>query len=240
MSRRILSAALAAALLVSIASSMAAAQEVSRVFGPAMSPAEAKIRAELQKSSTAEFVETPLQVVVQYLQDLHGIQIQIDRLTLDTEGISQDSPVTFNVKNVSLRSLLSRMLHNLNLTWIVKDEVLLITTEGYAAKHPSRRIYDVSDLTGGNSAALLSRTLSQALAAPTDEKQSAAAGGGVYGKLEPPPNSGLQILAHQHLLIVRGSEPQHQQLSELLETLRGALAAAAPMESPPAPPPPPE
>ena len=43
-------------------------------------------------------------------------------------GIGTDTPVTKNLKGITLRSALRLMLRELSLTYIIKDEVLLITT----------------------------------------------------------------------------------------------------------------
>ena len=109
-------------------------------------PAEAKIRTELRAATTLEFIETPLDDVVAYLKDLHGIEIQIDRRELEGAGLSGDVAITGNYKGVSLRSALRLMLSQYELSYLVRDEVLLITTASAASQQVTTRLYPVADI----------------------------------------------------------------------------------------------
>ncbi len=109
-------------------------------------PAEAKITKALDDETTLEFVETPLQDVVDYLKDLHGIEIQLDGKALEEAGVGSDTPVTRNLKGITLRSALRLMLGALELTYVIKDEVLLITTKEKADAELVTKAYPVADL----------------------------------------------------------------------------------------------
>ncbi len=91
-------------------------------------PAEKKIADALRSPTVLEFVETPLADVIDYLKDLHGIEIQVDKKALEDVGIGTDAPVTKHLKGISLRSALRLLLRDLDLTYMIEDEVLLITT----------------------------------------------------------------------------------------------------------------
>jgi hypothetical protein len=69
-----------------------------------------KIQRELDSETTMEFIETPLSDVVRYLNDLHGISIQLDQRAMDQAGLTGDLPITLNLKNVSFRSSLRLLL----------------------------------------------------------------------------------------------------------------------------------
>jgi hypothetical protein len=109
-------------------------------------PAEQKIFEELEKDTTLEYIETPLSDVIDYLEDLHGIQIELDTPALDAVGIGSDTPITRNLKGISLRSALRLMLSDLDLTYMVSDEVLQITTTDRAAENLITKVYPVGDL----------------------------------------------------------------------------------------------
>ncbi len=109
-------------------------------------PAEKKIRKELEHETTMEFIETPLQDAVDYLKDLHQIEIQLDTKALEEAGIGSDTPVTRTLKGVSLRSALRLMLGAMELTYVIKDEVLLITTTDVASNELVTKAYPVADL----------------------------------------------------------------------------------------------
>ena len=50
------------------------------------SPAERKIREALRQPTQIEFVETPLKDVIDYLKDLHHIEIQLDAARAQGSG----------------------------------------------------------------------------------------------------------------------------------------------------------
>jgi hypothetical protein len=110
------------------------------------SKATATIRQALDEQSRAEFVNTPLADIAQYFSDTHKIPVRLDRKALDDAGVSGDVKITFSLIGVSLRSILNLMLKELDLTFIIDDEVLLITSRDEASQHMEVVVYDVSDL----------------------------------------------------------------------------------------------
>jgi len=109
-------------------------------------PAEKKIKAELSNNTTMDFIETPLQDAVDYLKDLHGIEIQLDSKALEDGGMGTDTPVSRKLSGISLRSALRLLLGSIDLTYIIKDEVLLITTKEVADAELVTKAYPVADL----------------------------------------------------------------------------------------------
>lgn len=96
--------------------------------------AEKKIHEALGSNTRLEFIETPLADVVQFLSDLHQINIVVDRRALQQAGIdtSLDAPVTVNLRDVTLRSALHLTLRSVDLgdrelTFELRNEVLSIT-----------------------------------------------------------------------------------------------------------------
>jgi hypothetical protein len=106
----------------------------------------AKIRKALDEKTKIDFTDQPLQDVVTYLHDLHGIEIQLDLKALEDASIGPDTPVTRNLQGITLRSALRLMLGALDLTYIIKNEVLLITTPDKAANELTTKVYPVADL----------------------------------------------------------------------------------------------
>jgi len=92
------------------------------------SDATRRIRATLDDETTQTFVDIPLHDAVRTLSESHNIPIVIDRRALEEIGLSHDVPVSLSLRNVSLRSFLRLMLRELDLTYMVKDEVMQITT----------------------------------------------------------------------------------------------------------------
>ena len=67
------------------------------------------------------------------------IPIWIDKKALDDVGIGTDTPVTINLAGITLRSGLKIMLKELELTYVISDEVLKITTPKRPTTSCSRR-----------------------------------------------------------------------------------------------------
>ncbi len=107
---------------------------------------EERIRQEFNKPTSFNFVETPLADVLAYFQQKHDIPMQFDMKALTDLGITTDRPVTKSLKNVTFRSALRYWLRDLDLTYVIRDEVLLITTPDEANKMLIRKVYDVHDL----------------------------------------------------------------------------------------------
>ena len=112
------------------------------------SPVEKKIEEALKQPTQIEFVETPLKDVVDYLKDLHHIEIQLDSAALKDAGVDESTTVTRNIKGISLRSALKLLLDDLQLTYVIHDEVLLITspTKAESDEYMTTKVYPVADL----------------------------------------------------------------------------------------------
>jgi hypothetical protein len=115
------------------------------------SDSAAEIKAALNDPTAMEFSDTPLCDVIEYLKDYHhqkhsAFEIVLDTKALNELGVTSDTPITKNLKGITLRSALRLMLRDLGLTFVIRDEVLLITSPDEAAKPLFKRVYDVADL----------------------------------------------------------------------------------------------
>lgn len=109
-------------------------------------PNETKILAELDNKTELDFAEQPLADVVEYLKQRHDIEIQLDEKALQDAGVGSDTPVTRSIKGITLRSALKLILSELDLTYIIRNEVLMITSKTEAEGMLSTRVYPVADL----------------------------------------------------------------------------------------------
>lgn len=109
-------------------------------------PTEQKIFRALDEHANLEFTDQPLQLVAEYLEDKYRIEVELDRRALAKAGINGQTSITSDVKGVTLRSALRLILRQLDLKYVVHDEVLLITTSEKAATMVEPRVYMVGDL----------------------------------------------------------------------------------------------
>src|SRR5262245_49080735 len=97
-------------------------------------PRDASIRAALSQKTDIKFVEKPLRGVFDDLKQRHAVEFQLDVGALDDANIPLDTPVTKSVKGITLRSALNILLDDLDLTYVVQNGVLKITTQTEAQK----------------------------------------------------------------------------------------------------------
>jgi hypothetical protein len=107
---------------------------------------EAAIREALEATADLDFTKTPLDDIVGVIGDFTKIDIVLDKKALADAGVATDLPMTVSLRGISVRAALGLILRNLGLTWIVRDEVVLITTPEEAENWLETRVYDVSDL----------------------------------------------------------------------------------------------
>jgi hypothetical protein len=98
------------------------------------------------KSAGLDFTDTSLEEVVGFIQQSYNIPVQLDTTALEEEGIDPQEPVTVSLHGISLRSALRILLKNLGLTYIVRDEVLMITSPTEAEAQLVVKVYPVADL----------------------------------------------------------------------------------------------
>lgn len=212
---------------------------------PSRKATEMRIMEQLGEDTKMPFIDTPLEDVVAFLRDQHDIPIELDTRSMDDVGLSVDTPLTRNIKGISLSSALQLLLRELDMTYVVHGEVLLLTTVDAAPKYARLRVYDVSKLVGDSQDAIpLAATLTQALRGigPGNATYGGMMGGAMGqgggdggmdmggggfasgpGMADPPAQAILpQITPYKHLLIVRETTLGHQRFAELLAALAPA------------------
>jgi hypothetical protein len=196
------------------------------VVPAAQSAARAKIEQSLDGIANLDFSETPLQEVARYLTDAHGIPILLDRRALDDVGLGGDTPVTISLQGVSLRHALRIVLRELDLTYVVKREVLMITTPEEGERDTPTLIYPVQDFlaqagatTGGGSG--LADLVKLIESAVDPNSWDAVGGSGVLEAVEP-----------WGLLVISQTEEVHEEITALLQVARRAHQVAPAVPAP--------
>jgi hypothetical protein len=185
---------------------------------PAEAVAEAKIRKVLEENTKIDFTDQPLQDVVSFLQDTHQIPIRLDTKALEDASIGLETPIDCHLRDISLRSALRLILGPKDLTYLIKDEVLWVTTPDKASNELVIKVYPVSDLTmpargkvGGEDFAALIDVITTTYAPSTWDE----VGG---------PGS-VQFLRKSRSLVISQTAVIHEGILELLTALREARDA---------------
>lgn len=177
---------------------------------------EKRIHRALASPTGLDFVEKPLQDVLGYLANLHGIQIRLDQRALDDVGLPADTPVTVQLRDVSLRSALKLMLSDLDLTYLVEDEVLLITTPEEAETRLATVAYPVSDLVrfrdkSGEEWSDFDSLIETITSTVTMESWEDVGGPGSIAPMQ---------YGNSDVIIVTQSQEVHEEVAAMLEKLR--------------------
>ncbi|MBL9122330.1 MAG: hypothetical protein JNG90_01770, partial [Planctomycetaceae bacterium] len=114
---------------------------------PARNERELEIIRKLRTPVSLQFKDAPLIEVLNYLAKLAEINLHIDQLGLSEEGVTTDTPVTIDLnQEISLKSALNLILEELHLSYIIKDEVLKVTSEQFKDGNIVPKTYPVADL----------------------------------------------------------------------------------------------
>lgn len=139
---------------------MMSGMEMGMGFGPApvkttlaveknQSPAAEKIEQALgELNKSIELIDQPLQDAISNLSETYEIPILINEQELENEGLSADEPINLvlSENTISTRDALELMLEQLDLTYIIKNGVMMITTQTGADSYTETRVYDVRPL----------------------------------------------------------------------------------------------
>jgi general secretion pathway protein D len=108
---------------------------------------EMEIEHRLKTPVSVQFKDTPLAQVLENLAKLARINLFLDQRGLSEEGVSTDTPVTIDLsEEISLKSALALVLEPLHLSYVIKDEVLKITSEQMRDGEVYTVTYNVADL----------------------------------------------------------------------------------------------
>ncbi len=112
-----------------------------------LSQSEREIKRKLMDMVKVSYDERPLGEVLQDLSAMAGIQIRMDRRALQQARVTSASPCTLNVpQGVKLKSALNLLLEDLDLTYVIENDVLNITSIEARRSKVFPRTYRVTDL----------------------------------------------------------------------------------------------
>jgi hypothetical protein len=107
---------------------------------------EARIRRALARPVSVDFRNTPLRAAIAFLREACRIPILLDFEALGEVGVRPEEPVSLEVSEISLRSVLRLMLREIDLTYMLRHEALIVTTPEEAERHLTTHVYPVGDI----------------------------------------------------------------------------------------------
>lgn len=108
---------------------------------------EIEIEQKLNTPVSLKFHQRPLNEVINYLSKVTDINMHLDQQGLDSEGVTAERLVTIDLtKDITLKSALKLILPPLHLNYVIRDEVLKITSESMRDSNVYTVTYPVADL----------------------------------------------------------------------------------------------
>lgn len=173
-------------------------------------PTTAKIEAALRSTTEVAFDDNPLEEALNYLEDLHHIEIWIDKRSLQDEGIHPDQQVTLSMSGITLESALQLLLQPLRLTYVLDHEVLRITTQTKANEMLFTRVYPVRDLVDCGDGSDDYQTLMTAIEQST---------GGKWMEIDQE-GGAISPVDNARSLVIRQTQQIHREIEGMLAGLR--------------------
>lgn len=173
------------------------------------------LREKLNTEVNADFDDMPLAEAVADLAAQSGADIRLDSQALRDLRVREREPVRLTLTDRPLKTVLSAMLRDLDLTCTPRDGVLLVTNDDDESDDLLIAVYDVRDLCRDESE---TDALIGAIQTQTDV-ETWAANGGENAEICP---------ARLGTLVVSQREQAHTRLLRLLEMYREALRSSKP------------
>ena len=185
----------------------------------------------LNLPTNLEFQETPLGDVVKFLQDYTGVNVVLDPVGLSAASVAVDTPVTSTLNDVTLELALRVLLDPLNLTYVVRDEVLLITDIQSTEDELETRVYAVGDLVRAVTDSKHSRPLEASEANVDSEPLMELLQSIATDSWESDGGEGtIEYFAPNRSLVIRQTLAVHDSIADLMTGLRRALERPGPVD----------
>lgn len=108
---------------------------------------EKAILTALNSPVKAEWRNTRFEDVIESLSTASNQVIVVDRRALEERNVTSDTAITFSApRAINMRTALRKILSDQGLTYVIRDEVIYVTTPEKAREMMTTRTYYVSDL----------------------------------------------------------------------------------------------
>jgi hypothetical protein len=174
---------------------------------------EQAVGAAMEQPISAAFDDVLLADMIEHVEQMTGIQFRFDHKALTQAGIGPaETTVSLNVDNVRVRTALRLVFDQLDLTWVIAGEVVMITSKHEAENMLSVRVYNVDDLVVRPDGSANFQLLIELLTSTIDAHSWDETGG--PGTIKEYRNGRV------HSLVVSQSQQVHEQIGGVLASLR--------------------
>lgn len=113
---------------------------------PTLSDSDDKSEAVLHQRIDFDFFEAPLVDALEVLGSQVGLQFHLKTRALEDNGVARETPVSLSLRQVSVEMGLDLILEQLDLTYLIRDGVIVVTTAEELENIGEVRIYNCRDL----------------------------------------------------------------------------------------------
>jgi hypothetical protein len=110
-----------------------------------LSRAEAKMVKALKTPLNIDLEDSTLEAVIDHLQRVSGVSIVVPKSVLEQKSITKRAPVSIRLKGVTMRTILKKVLSDFDLTFVVREDNIVIATEEQVQESLSTRVYPIAD-----------------------------------------------------------------------------------------------
>ncbi|MEQ8790688.1 MAG: permease prefix domain 1-containing protein [Pirellulaceae bacterium] len=148
----------------------------------------------LKKPIDVDLIETPLSDALSFTVGAAEVQFYLDQRALDDIGLTADAPVSLSLRSISGEMALDLILKQLDLTYVLRSGIVMVTTPEEAEYQMTVRVYKLKDLRTEMEIAKQSDTQHavEALATLAEESQPRGFGGG-FGPARPVEDDTLRV-----------------------------------------------
>lgn len=176
------------------------------------------IQQKLDKTLSLNVENVPLKDVLVQLSKATGLNVVVDNLGLEEEGVRANVPVSLHVNDVPAKTALELLLEPLHLAYTIRDDEVVVITGKVRAQGPLTVVaYSVADLIAAPNTsehtqhgALDLEGLGKLIMAAVEPDQWSHAGG--VGNIQP--------MKTTLSLVIRQTRPTHERIANLLSGLR--------------------
>lgn len=118
-----------------------------RSAGVKMTDVEKAIMKSLNTSIAVEYEGEKFEDVVDHLRKVTGLPISVDKRSLEEANVTYETPVKLKMK-ATARTVLKRIFAEMNLSYVIKEETVLVLTRERASRETVTRSYYLGDLVG--------------------------------------------------------------------------------------------
>lgn len=168
----------------------------------------------LRENVSLQFVETPLSEAMDAIANQTRLAVLLDRLALDAAGIDASTPICMQFRVLPLESALALGLRQAELTFLVRDGVIVVTTSEEAEMRPMTQVFCLRGLIGSDAPVEATSAMIDLLSTSIAPDSWA-------------PNGGIGTLAvYQGVLVATNTYGVLRDVESLLEQLRQQLVAS--------------